>query len=339
MKEAAFYKKLDKEKVQCFLCPHECTISMGKRGICHVRKNVVGKLVSENHGQVCSLHFDPIEKKPLYHFYPGSTIYSVGSVGCNLHCKFCQNCEISQTNVDDFPFLKEYPAREIVRLALQRKDNIGIAYTYNEPIVWFEFMMDIAKIAHKEGLKNVMVTNGFINPGPLMELMPFMDAFSVDLKAFNDDFYRKITSSKLNPVLETLKTLKRNNKYFEITNLVITAENDNEKEFAEMVKWISGELGKGTVLHISRYHPMYKMTHPATSVHKLLDFYNIAKEKLDFVYVGNVLTKEGQNTYCPKCGHLLVERLGYSVDNAGLDKVGSCGKCGATVINNYLSEQ
>jgi len=334
MKEAAFYIKLDSGKTQCLLCPHECKINVGKRGICHVRKNVEGKLVSENYGQVCSLHFDPIEKKPLYHFYPGSTVFSVGSVGCNLHCRFCQNCEISQTSVGDFPFLKEYPASEIVRLAMQRKDNIGIAYTYNEPIVWYEFMLDVAKLAQNDGLKNVMVTNGFINPGPLKELMPLMDAFSVDLKAFDDGFYRKITSSRLAPVLETLNTLRRYDKHFEITNLVITAENDNEKEFADMVKWISGELGKETVLHISRYHPMYKMTNPATSVHKLMDFFRIAKEKLDFVYVGNVLTKEGQNTYCPECGHLLVERLGYSVDKTGLDEDGSCGKCGATVFNN-----
>ena len=334
MKEAAFYKKLDTDKIECLLCPHECIINEGKMGICHVRKNVEGKLISENYGQVCSLHFDPIEKKPLYHFYPGSTIYSVGSVGCNLHCRFCQNCEISQTSVEDFPFLKKYSPTEIVTNAMRQKGNIGIAYTYNEPIVWFEFMLDIAKLARKEGLKNVMVTNGFINPEPLMELIQVIDAFSVDLKAFNDDFYRKITSSKLAPVLESLKTLKRNNKHFEITNLVITTENDNIREFSEMINWISSELGKETVLHISRYHPMYKMTNPATSVRKLMEFYNIAKEKLDFVYLGNVLTKEGQNTYCPSCGHLLVERLGYTIKKTGMDNEGNCCDCSATVFNN-----
>ncbi len=338
MEEAAFYKKLDGEKVQCLLCPHECVINVGKRGICHVRKNVGGKFISENYGQVCSLHFDPIEKKPLYHFFPGNTIYSVGSVGCNLNCRFCQNCEISQTSVEDFPFLKEYSPTEIVTNAMRQKGNIGIAYTYNDPIVWFEFMLEIAKNAQNVGLKNVMVTNGFINPKPLMELIPIMDAFSVDLKAFNDSFYKNITSSKLAPVLETLKTLRRNNKHFEITNLVITAENDDATEFTEMINWISGELGKDTVLHISRYHPMYKMTNPATSVRKLMELFQLAKEKLDFVYLGNVLSREGQNTYCPKCGEMLVERSGYNVNAKGLDKDGNCVSCGATVFNKYLSD-
>ena len=331
MKEASFYIKQN-GKVQCLLCPHNCVIDEGKIGSCRVRKNESGKLYSENYGQVCSVNFDPIEKKPLYHFYPGKTIFSVGSVGCNLHCKFCQNWEISQTGVNEFSNLTHYSAGEIVNRALSRKDNFGIAYTYNEPTVWYEYMFDIAKPAKEKGLKNVMVTNGFINPEPLEQLIPYMDAFSVDLKAFNDGFYKKHTSSRLEPVLNTLKILKKNNKHFEITNLVITDTNDNEKEFSQMVDWIKSELGRDTVLHISRYHPMYKMTKEQTSVAKLQKLFRIASDKLNFVYLGNVLTNEGQNTYCKNCGEQVISRTGYNTVVNGLDTNGKCKFCGATIL-------
>ncbi|OQX72170.1 MAG: AmmeMemoRadiSam system radical SAM enzyme [Bacteroidetes bacterium 4484_249] len=332
MKEAGFYKKTDNGKVQCLLCPHHCIISEGKSGICRVRKNVNGKLISENYGQVCSVHFDPIEKKPLYHFHPGKTIFSVGSVGCNLHCKFCQNWEISQTGVDEYKYLKKISPQEIVNMASARQDNLGIAYTYNEPTVWFEYMLDIAKLANERGLKNVMVTNGFINPEPLKELMPYMDAFSIDLKAFNDDFYKELTSSKLEPVLDTIKTIKKHGKHFELTNLVITEENDDEQEFSEMIEWIVSELGEDTVLHISRYHPMYKMNNPATRVEKLRQLYLIANKKLSYVYLGNVQTGNGQDTYCKSCGKRVISRSGYYTQITGLDKNGKCKYCSTTIL-------
>jgi len=332
MKEATFYTQIENEKIQCTLCPHNCHINEGKRGSCRVRKNINGKLIAENYEQVCSYSFDPIEKKPLYHFYPGQKIFSVGSIGCNLHCKFCQNWEISQTNVDDFGHLNQITAEGIVELADSRHDNMGIAFTYNEPIVWYEYMVDIAKLAHQKGLKTVMVTNGFINPKPLESLIPLIDAFSVDLKAFSEKFYAEITSAGLQPVLETLKTIRKNNKHLEITNLVITDLNDDAAEFKEMVSWIADELGEETVLHISRYHPMYKMKNEATSTSKLQELYEIAKEKLDYVYLGNVSTYEGQNTYCKSCREIAISRTGYYIEMSGLDKYGNCKFCGASII-------
>ncbi len=332
MKEASFYT-VKKDKVQCHLCPHNCLIAIGKKGICKVRRNENRQLIAESYGKICSMHFDPIEKKPLYHYFPGSAIFSVGSVGCNLQCRWCQNCEISQSGVSEYPYLKDYLPDQLVRLAADRKDNIGIAYTYNEPTVWFEYMYDIAGLASDRGLKNVMVTNGFINQEPLEMLIPFMDAFSVDLKGFNENFYRKFTSSQLKPVLESLKTIKKHDRHLEITNLVVTDTNDDEKEFASMVEWIAGELGKATVLHISRYFPMYKMTKEPTSALKLQTLYDIANEKLDFVYLGNTRGNEGQNTFCPNCKTLVIERIGYDTRIVGLDREGRCRHCDDQILS------
>ncbi len=291
MKEASFYTS-ENGLISCNLCPHNCTIHDGKRGICRVRKNENGRLISESYGQICSMNFDPIEKKPLYHFFPGRIIFSAGSLGCNLHCKFCQNWEISQSGIEDFGNLRMASPPELINKALSRNNNIGIAYTYNEPTVWFEFMLETAKLAQKEGLKNVMVTNGFINQEPLEELFPYMDAFSVDLKAFNEEFYKTITASRLEPVLAALKMIRKSGRHLEITNLVITGTNDDEKEFTEMVNWIATELGRETVFHISRYFPMFKMDKETTSHEKLKNLYDIAREKLDYVYLGNLRTNE-----------------------------------------------
>ncbi|MCD4730302.1 MAG: AmmeMemoRadiSam system radical SAM enzyme [Bacteroidales bacterium] len=331
MKEASFYERLN-GKVKCFLCPHECLINDGKRGSCRVRKNIKGRLISENYQQICSYNFDPIEKKPLYHFFPGQTIFSIGSIGCNLHCSFCQNWEISQSGIDEHPYLKSNSPEDIVNQAKNRSDNLGIAFTYNEPTVWYEYMIDIAKLAKDKGLKTVMVTNGFINPEPLEELLPYMDAFSVDLKAFTEQFYKQQTSSKLAPVLETIQLLKKHNKHFEITNLVITDTNDNEKDFSEMVNWIVNETGEDTVLHISRYFPMYKMTKEATSVDKLMKLYTIAKEKLNYVYLGNVRSGEGQDTFCKSCNSRVISRSGYYTESDGLNSIGNCNNCKQPII-------
>ena len=333
MKEASFYEKLDGQ-VKCYLCPHECIIQDGKRGSCRVRKNFEGKLISENYRQICSYNFDPIEKKPLYHFFPGKTIFSIGSIGCNLHCSFCQNWEISQSGIDNHPYLRSNSPADIVNLAKSRSDNLGIAFTYNEPTVWYEYMFDIALLAKQEQLKTVMVTNGFINSKPLEKLLPYMDAFSVDLKAFTEQFYKQHTSSKLAPVLETIKLLTKHNKHIEITNLIITETNDSEKEFKGMVDWIVNETGEDTVLHISRYFPMYKMSKEATSTEKLNQLYAIAKEKLNYVYLGNIRSGEGQDTFCEKCNSKVIERTGFQTQIIGLDKAGNCLKCKQLVISN-----
>ena len=334
MKEALFYEKLTNNKVKCTLCPHNCIIDDGKRGICRVRINKNGILYSEVYDKISSINNDPIEKKPLYHFFPGRDILSVGSVGCNLQCKFCQNWEISQTSVSDYHYIRNFNADEIVQLVLRGKNNIGIAYTYNEPIVWFEFMLEIAKIAKKKNLKNVMVTNAYINREPLEIILPYIDAYSIDLKSFADDFYKKITLSDLQPVKDNIKFLSKNNKHIELTNLVIPTLNDDVEIFEDMVKWIADELGKNTVFHISRYFPTYKLKIEPTPVDKLLELFEIAKKHLNYVYLGNVSISDGENTICDNCGKTVITRQRYFVQTDGIDKDGKCKYCEKKIVES-----
>ncbi|MGE0088973.1 MAG: AmmeMemoRadiSam system radical SAM enzyme [Bacteroidales bacterium] len=333
--KALFYTKINDDKIICNLCPHNCTILEGRYGICKVRKNVNGTLISENYGLISSLGFDPIEKKPLYHFYPGKEILSIGSVGCNLQCQFCQNYSISQTSIADYrKNCTIYSPEQIRDIALSHYANIGVAYTYNEPTIFFEFMLDTAKLIKSAGLKNVMVTNGFINPEPLKMLNNYIDAYNVDLKAFNNDFFRKYTKSELEPVKETLKSIIKAGKHLEITNLVIPTLNDSEAEFENMCRWIAETLGKEVVLHISRYFPTYKMTIEQTSIDRMILLHTIAKKYLNFVYIGNVLLDEGNNTYCSSCKELLISRKGYFTKMVAIDKSGNCSKCGNKVLKN-----
>ncbi len=332
MHPASYFMTLENGKVKCTLCPHLCTLADGKTGICHVRRNESGSLVTDVYGKACCLRFDPIEKKPLYHFYPGSMILSVGSVGCNLRCKFCQNWEISQTCAEDYPYLKPATAAEILHMAGERHDNSGVAYTYNEPTVWFEFMLDIAREASSRGLKNVMISNGYINTTPLAELLEYMDAFNIDLKAFTDDFYKRVTGGRLKPVKDTILAIHRNDKHLELTHLVVTGLNDDPAKFEEMVKWIGEELGPGTPLHLSRYFPNFELENQATPLPRLLELYELATHYLDFVYLGNVAADEGRVTYCPGCKSPLIERVGYSTYKKGLDASGKCRKCGREVM-------
>ncbi|MFP4620544.1 MAG: AmmeMemoRadiSam system radical SAM enzyme [Bacteroidales bacterium] len=332
MREALYYKKLDTKTVQCILCPHNCKIKDQKRGICGVRKNAGSTLYSENYGLVTGLGFDPIEKKPLYHYHPGTNILSLGSIGCNLKCFFCQNWEISQATPDDISRKHLHEVKDIVNLAIGREDNLGIAYTYNEPVIFYEFMLDVAKKIKEKGLKNVVVTNGFINPEPLDELMDYIDAFSIDLKGFTNEFYRKYTKSSFDPIKETLKRIRNNGNFLEVINLIIPALNDDAGEFEEMLKWMRDHLGENTVLHISRYFPSYKSTIEPTPPAKLKEFYDMASEYLNYVYVGNIMLEEGRNTYCHRCGALLVKREGFSTRIPGLDEEGKCIHCGNKVF-------
>lgn len=287
MKEAKYYKKLSDNKVQCELCPHSCIIENGKRGFCRVRKNDNGVLIAETYGIISAINLDPIEKKPLYRFYSGTNILSIGTVGCNMRCEFCQNYDISQVSVDDI-FLKKISVNEIIEIVKNEKESIGLAYTYNEPTIYFEFMLDLAKEIKKLGLKNVMVSNGFINEEPLSEILEYIDAFNIDLKAFDNNFYSKITKSKIEPVKESLKLIKKSGKHLEITNLLIPTLNDNFEEFENMCRWIAEELGKNTVLHITRYFPRYKMKIEPTGIDLMEKCYEIAKKYLNYVYLGNV---------------------------------------------------
>lgn len=332
MHEAKYYRKKEEEQTECLLCPHNCIIKEGKRGVCKVRKNVKGTLYTENYGKVTGIGFDPIEKKPLYHFHPGEIILSVGSFGCNFKCRFCQNWEISQSSIDEISRYQTFTIEDIIKIATDRQDNIGIAYTYNEPAIYFEFMLDTAKEAKQSGLKNVMVTNGFINQEPLNELTDYIDAFSVDLKAFTEDFYKKNTTGQLEPVKNTLKNIHENGKFLEITNLVIPGLNDDKEKFQEMITWIASEIGSNTVLHLSRYFPCYKSDIDSTPVSTLKEFYNMAKEKLPYTYLGNVASVGGSDTFCDICGAFLVSRRGYNTEPQGIDEEGKCIKCGNKVF-------
>ncbi|MCK4746748.1 MAG: AmmeMemoRadiSam system radical SAM enzyme [Bacteroidales bacterium] len=335
MKTAQFYHTLEDGRLECLLCPHMCTPAEGDAGKCRVRRNVNGELISETYGKVSAVHYDPIEKKPLYHFYPGSIILSIGSVGCNLNCSFCQNCDISRADVSGFPWYKDYPVEDIINMAADYPNNIGIAFTYNEPTMSYEYIMEISRLASSMGMKTAMVSNGFINPDPLIRLLPFIDSFNIDLKAFRDKFYREHTNARLAPVMENLRILKTAEKHFEITNLVIPGLNDAPGVFTEMIDWISDELGENTVLHLSRYFPHHKMDRKPTPVQTLLDLYGIAKQKLHYVYLGNVASHDAQNTFCPECGELLINRSGYHTKIEGLDPDSHCKSC-KTFIQNIV---
>jgi len=321
-----YYKKL-RGKIQCTLCPHHCILTEGKSGICMVRRNVGGKIKSLSFGIVSGTALDPIEKKPLYHYYPGSKIFSVGSVGCNLKCNYCQNWQISQSCNGDQIEGTLLTSDEIVKKAQQYPDNIGIAYTYNEPVVWIEFMKDIAEKVHNHRMKNVMVSNGFINQEPLEDLLRVIDAFNIDLKAFTDDFYRNMTGGFLNPVLETLKSIRAYGRHLELTTLIIPGKNDQVEKFSEMIDWIEQELGNDTVLHLSRYFPRYKQTLAATPEPLLLDLYEVARKKLNYVYLGNLNSSIGNNTHCPKCGTELIHRSGYHISVLSTFQSGQCLNC------------
>jgi len=330
MQEALFYSKLEAPKVQCNLCPWNCILDDGQTGNCKVRINQNGMLFSEVFNKVAALGSDPIEKKPLYHFYPGKNILSFGEVGCNLHCSFCQNHRISQCEAKSFNRFHEITSEQIVHEAQKTWNNIGIAYTYNEPFTFYEFVLETAQLAQTNGLKNVMVSNGYINPEPLKKLLPFIDAFNIDLKAFTENFYRTYTKGKLQPVLETLKTIANSKAHLEITTLVIPELNDDEDTFRNMVKWITDELGEKTPLHLSRYFPQYKMDQPLTPIHTLVNLYNIAQEHLSYVFMGNVSDEKRSSTYCSECGEVLIERNGYNTELKNLEFDGNCKHCGAS---------
>lgn len=331
MHEAQFYIKLENQILRCELCPWNCVLKPGQTGVCKVRSNENGKLVTHVFNKVAALGIDPIEKKPLYHFYPGKNILSVGEVGCNLHCSFCQNHRISQCFASDFKGFYELNTKQIVEKATHTDKNIGVAYTYNEPFIFYEFMFETAQLAHENGLKNVMVSNGYVNPEPLKKLLTFIDAFNIDLKAFTDEFYLKQTKGKLEPVLETLQIIAKSKSHLEITNLVIPGLNDDETEFGKMVKWIAENLGNEIPLHLSRYFPQYKMDLPATSIEKLESLFVLAKQHLQYVYLGNVNDEKSSSTFCPHCGNLLISRNRYSTKINGLNQSKSCKNCGTPI--------
>jgi pyruvate formate lyase activating enzyme len=330
--EARYYIRLEDHKVKCLLCPHQCIINEGRRGICKIRNNKNGILYTLNYGNFSAINFDPIEKKPLYHFYPGSEILSLGAIGCNFHCSCCQNYEISQSDPATFPRTIKLSVQDIIKMAETHPGNIGIAYTYNEPSVWFEQMIDISKESGSRGLKNVVVSNGYISTDPLSELLKYTDAFNIDIKSFNEKVHKSFTGGDLNFVLKNLLQIVESKKHLEITILIVPGINDSVSEFSDLVGWISENLGKAIPLHISRYFPRYKMTTNATKPEIILEMAGIASKILNFVYVGNISDDDYQVTRCPQCEQIVVVRDGYSISVKNYGKGGECLFCGKKIL-------
>lgn len=322
------------KKVQCELCPTECVLEDYQVGGCKVRINKGGVLYSLVYGKPCAVAVDPIEKKPFFHFLPATTAFSIATAGCVLGCKFCQNWQISQAKPEETDNQDLMPD-EVVRQAIFYNCKT-ITYTYTEPTVFYEYMYDTAKIAKNLDLKNAMHTCGYINEKPLLELTRYMDAADVDLKAFTEDFYNRICGGRLKPVLEALVLLKKQGVWLEITNLVIPTLNDDMLKIKEMCKWIAENLGTDVPLHFSRFFPYYKLKDlPPTPFETLKDARNTAIDAgLKYVYIGN-LRSEAENTYCPGCKKLLIERIGYNVKSNNI-KNKRCIFCG-TVISGVWS--
>lgn len=324
MRDALHYECLPNNAVRCRLCPRNCLVKEGGNGFCRARINKDGRLYSRIYGECSAIAMDPIEKKPLYHFFPGSYILSLGTVGCNFGCSFCQNYHISH---HDAP-TRRLSSEDAVDMA-NREGSIGIAYTYNEPLIWYEYVLETARLARANGLKNVLVTNGFINEAPLMELLPYIDALNIDVKSFRDSFYRDYCKGMRDPVLKTAEIAKRMGLHVEITNLIIPTLNDDEGMIMDLVDWVSSSLGNTTPLHFSRYFPHYKLNLPPTPISTLMRAREIGVSKLRYVYVGNVVDVEVNSTICPNCKKVVVERSGYEIRSFLHN--GSCGYCYTSV--------
>lgn len=327
---AQHYEKLDARRVKCTLCPRECVVDDRERGYCGVRENRDGEYYTLVYGRPCTLHIDPVEKKPLFHFLPGTEIFSLATVGCNVNCKFCQNWQISQVRPEQE---KSYdaPPQKLVEIA-EKSRTPSIAHTYTEPVIFYEYVKDIGIEAHKRGLKNTIISNGYIKEKPLKELLPHLDAVKIDLKAYTEKFYSELVVGELKPVLDVLEILAEAGMWTEIVYLVIPTHNDDEDEIARMCRWIKSELGPDLPLHFSRYHPQYMLKSlPPTPIRTLERSREIAlTEGLNYVYIGNVPGNPAEHTYCPSCGEVLIRRTGYRVQFNKFDK-GSCLSCGYVI--------
>ena len=331
MKEAMFYNKLEGGKVKCNLCNHQCVISASKRGICHVRENRGGILYSLVYGKVVANSIDPVEKKPLFHFYPGSAAYSIATVGCNFRCLHCQNWNISQVENGEI-FGKEIPPEKIVDDAINSRCK-SIAYTYTEPTIFYEYAYDIAKLAHKKGLKNIFVTNGYISKDALEEFSPYLDGANIDLKGMSKSFYKHVCGAKLQPVLDNIKLHYDLGIWVEVTTLIIPGYNDGSDELKKIAEFIRN-IDTNIPWHVTAFRPTYKLTDaPSTPVETLRKAAEIGKKaELKYVYQGNI--REGENTYCPKCGKLLIERNIFSTTENNI-KNDNCSFCGEHIEGRW----
>jgi len=334
MKEALLYSKLEGERVRCALCAHRCLIAEGGRGICQVRENRAGALYTRVYGLLATQAVDPIEKKPLFHFLPGSRSYSIATVGCNFRCAFCQNADISQMPRETGAVAGRYTPPKAAVEAAQRSGCRSIAYTYTEPTVFFEYTLDVARLAQAAGLANVYVTNGYMT-AEMLDMMtpgdapPLLDAANVDLKAFSDAFYHEQCGARLQPVLDSLKALKARGVWLEVTTLIIPGLNDSESELRDIARFIRSDLGADTPWHVSRFHPTYHLTdRPPTPAATVLHAREIGRQEgLRYVYAGN-LPGQGEDTHCPGCGRVVIRRMGYVIMERDL-RDGACAHCGA----------
>ena len=324
MVTAKYWEKLDGKKVKCTLCPHSCVIPEGGKGICNIRENIDGELIAAGYGRTTSLAMDPIEKKPLFHFKPGSLILSVAPNGCNLKCRWCQNWQISQEVVPT----RFIDPKLLVDIAI-RENSVGIAFTYTEPLIWFEYIIDVAKVGKPKGLSMVAVTNGYINPESLNELLDYIDAMNIDLKAMDDEVYRKLIGGRLEPVLNTVRTSAKR-ILIEVTNLLIPGVNDSDDQIKRLVDFIA-DIDPKIPVHFSRYFPAWEFNAPPTPVKTLLRAREIASEKLEYVYLGNVYIPDAEDTFCPYCGNKLISRSGFYAKTVGITEDRKCSKCGKDV--------
>jgi pyruvate formate lyase activating enzyme len=338
IKEAMFYEKIGNNRVHCNLCAQSCKIAQGKRGFCGVRENREGDLYTLIYGTVSSEAIDPIEKKPLYHFYPGSYVYSVGSIGCNFRCKHCQNWSISQASLEDAYTMDIMPEELIERALLSRSKSI--AWTYNEPTIWHEYTSECAKLAKAAGLGTIYVTNGYITSEALRHIAPYLDAANIDIKAFSEKFYHDVASAKLAPVLETTALAKQLGIHVEITTLIIPGANDSLGELRQLSRWVYENLGPETPLHFTRFHPQYQMQNlyptPVKTMHEACKI--ATEEGLKYVYMGNVPGSDRNNTFCPNCGNLLIARGFFDIEKYNITPEKTCPKCGEhiPIVGEYL---
>ena len=333
-----YWRKTDSGQILCYLCPRNCLMKEGQRGFCFVRQNIKGQLVLTTYGRSSGFCVDPIEKKPLNHFFPGTSILSFGTAGCNLGCKFCQNWDLSRSK--QFDRMTEQASPEMIAKRAKEMGVPSVAFTYNDPVVFAEYAMDVAKACHDEGIYTVAVTAGYISDEARADFFEHMDAANVDLKAFTEDFYKRLALGSLQPVLDTLIDLKERTKvWFEITNLVIPGENDSHEEIHAMTEWISKNLGPDVPLHFTAFHPDFKMReYPSTPAKTLSVARSIALSKgLKYVYTGNICDQEGASTYCHQCGKILIQRECYELGEYHI-KDGKCTYCGAVCAGCFQNE-
>ena len=330
----AMYQAETPKGIRCLICPNECTLKEGELSDCHNRRNYSGKLYTIAYGNPCAVHLDPIEKKPLNHYFPGSNAFSIATAGCNLACLNCQNWTISQSSPEETENYDLMPEKVLEQA--KKYQCKSIAYTYSEPITWYEYLTDTAKLARGEGIKNVLVSAGYINKDPLLDLCKVIDAANIDLKSMDDNIYLKLNAGKLEPVLNTLKTMKGEGVWLEITNLVIPSWTDDLDMIRRMCSWLAENGFDDTPLHFSRFQPLYKLQRlPVTPQKTLEDAKNIAREEgLKYVYIGNVPGSKDVNTICPKCGELLVERSGYTIKIMKI-KNGLCPNCSEPIAGHW----